>query len=86
MNQIIITFTSNFIPSLILNHRDVSFRFTMSYGPSDFPVSLKLRQQMFVQGKVDSNDKRLSIMAETCFATPTPDENDVKRHDIISNG
>lgn len=72
--------------SLIIFFYNVSFRFTKSYGPRDFPVSLKLRQQMFVQGKVDSNDKRLSIMAEECFATPTPADNDLKRHQIISDG
>lgn len=62
------------------------FRFNASYGRSNFPVSLKLRQQMFVQAKVDSNDKHLSIMAEQCFATPTPDEDDLKRHDILVDG
>ena len=61
-------------------------RFITSYGPEDFPVSLKLRQQMYVQGRVDSNDRKLSIMVGKCFATPTPDENNLKRHDLISDG
>ena len=41
---------------------------------------------MYLQGKVDSNDKQLSILAEKCFATPTPDEENPKRHEILSDG
>ncbi|KAJ7375894.1 hypothetical protein OS493_038215 [Desmophyllum pertusum] len=44
------------------------------------------QQQMYVQGRVDSNDRKLSIMVGKCFATPTPDENNLKRHDLISDG
>ncbi|XP_078375736.1 uncharacterized protein LOC144659170 [Oculina patagonica] len=73
----------NFTVFLELFHSD---SFTTPYSQGEFPVSLKLRQQIFVQGKVDSIDKRLSIMAEKCFATPTPDENDPKKHDILIDG
>ncbi|KAL9966600.1 hypothetical protein ACROYT_G024702 [Oculina patagonica] len=73
----------NFTIVLELYHSD---RFASSFSRSDFPLSLKLRQHIFLQAQVDSNDKRLSIMAETCFATPTPDENDPKRHDILKGG
>ena len=61
-------------------------RFTTAYESDDFPISLKLRQSMFVQGRVDSKDKKLSILLKKCFATPTANENDATKHDIISDG
>ena len=61
-------------------------RFTTAYESDDFPISLKLRQSMFVQGRVDSKDKKLSILLKKCFATPTANENDATKHNIISDG
>ncbi|XP_078378574.1 ZP domain-containing protein-like [Oculina patagonica] len=63
-----------------------SSRYVKPYGPEDYPLSLKLRQQMYFQGRVDSNDKRLSILVDKCFATPTSDENNPKRYEILSDG
>ena len=61
-------------------------RFTTPYKSDDFPISLKLRQSMFVQGRVDSKNKKLSILLENCFATPTANESDATKHEIISDG
>ncbi|CAH3173409.1 unnamed protein product [Porites lobata] len=61
-------------------------RFVKSYSASDYPLSFKLRQLMFFQAKVQSKDKRLSILAKKCFATPTPDQKNPKKHFIMDNG
>ena len=37
----------------------------------DFPVTVPLNQRLYFQLNVDSADKSLSIIADTCFATPT---------------
>ena len=62
------------------------FRFITSYSASDYPLSFKLRQLMFFQAKVQSKDKRLSILAEKCLATPTSDHKNSKKHFIMDNG
>lgn len=41
---------------------------------------------MYLQGKVDGKDKRLSIMFENCVATPTPDEKHAVGLQILTNG
>ena len=61
-------------------------RYETVYSQDDFPVSLKLRQQIYLQAKVDSDDKTLGILADKCFATPTPNENDPKKYLILKNG
>lgn len=71
---------------LILVNHPRHFRFSVLYRPEDFPLSLKLRQNIYLQGRVQTNDKRLSIIAERCFATPTPNNNDPKKHVILDNG
>ena len=45
-------------------------RFLVSYKKKDFPVTVPLRKILYVQVSVDSEDKRLAILAEECFATP----------------
>ena len=40
------------------------------YGKNDFPLIVSLRKMLYVQVKVESEDKRLAILAEECFATP----------------
>jgi len=53
--------------------------YNTAYGLAEFSLSLKLRRQMYLQARVDSIDKRLTVMAEKCFATLTPNENDAKK-------
>ena len=47
--------------------------FVNNYRKEDFPVSVTLRERLFVKVSVDTDDEKLEIMAETCFATPDPD-------------
>lgn len=62
-------------------------RYVGSYGKKDFPLIVSLRKLLYVQVKVESEDKRLAIIAEECFATP--DVNPLKpglRYMFIKDG
>ena len=50
-------------------------RYLGHYTKKDFPVYVPLRKILFVQVSVDTEDKRLEILAVECFATPDPDPN-----------
>lgn len=59
--------------------------YTESYGAADYPVSMGLNQPMYVQLAVDSPDDRLSIIADSCYATPTQDPQDNSKYYIIED-
>ena len=48
-------------------------RFRNEFRKSEFPVVVSLRQILYVKVLVSSDDTRLSILAEKCFATPDAD-------------
>ncbi|XP_078354329.1 pancreatic secretory granule membrane major glycoprotein GP2-like isoform X3 [Oculina patagonica] len=50
-------------------------QFIGDYKKKDFPVYVPLRKILFVEVSVDTEDSRLKILAEECFATPDPDPN-----------
>lgn len=50
-------------------------RFWGYYKKEDFPLHVLLRKDLFVEVSVDTEDTRLAILAEECFATPNPDPN-----------
>ena len=50
-------------------------KFIGHYKKKDFPVYVPLRKSLFVEVSVDTEDTRLEIFAEECFATPDPDPN-----------
>ncbi|XP_078354042.1 uncharacterized protein LOC144638689 isoform X1 [Oculina patagonica] len=50
-------------------------QFIGDYKKKDFPVYVPLRKMLFVEVSVDTEDSRLEILAEECFATPDPDPN-----------
>ena len=61
--------------------------FLSPYTKKDFPVEIKLRKELFVEVSVDTEDSRLEILAEECFATPDPDpNNEVLRYTFIQYG
>ena len=64
----------------------VIYRYLTAYTQEDFPLQLKLRQNVNLEAKVESKDKRLSVLPDTCYATPTPSQNDAKRVLILKNG
>ena len=45
-------------------------RYHSSYKKKDFPIMVPLRKMLFVEVSVDTEDDRLSILAEHCWATP----------------
>ena len=52
-----------------------NYQFIGEYKKKDFPVYVPLRKILFVEVSVDTEDSRLEILAEECFATPDPDPN-----------
>ena len=60
-------------------------KFLSPYMKSDFPVDVVLRQLLFFEVSVTSDDKRLSIRADRCYATPSNDRKDDLKHELIEN-
>ena len=60
-------------------------KFLSPYMKSDFPVDVVLRQHLFFEVSVTSDDKRLSIRADRCYATPSNDRKDDLKHELIEN-
>ena len=58
-------------------------RFASAYTSSDYPVEVKLRQNLNFQASVKSKDKTLSVLAENCYATPSKDRT---KYYLIRNG
>lgn len=63
-----------------------SCRFTRAYVESDFPVQVKLRQDLFFQVSVKSKDNSLSVLAENCYSTPTQDQLHAVKYHLIKDG
>ena len=60
--------------------------FTRPYKENDFPVSVVLRNLLFFEVSVTSDDKQLSIIADRCYATPTLDRRNPLKYEFISEG
>jgi len=61
-------------------------RYVGPYTQNDFPVMKKIRERIFFEAAVDTIDHRLTILAEDCYATPTPNRNSNPKYWIIQNG
>ena len=61
-------------------------RFVSRYTKDDFPVAVMLREHLFFEILVISSDKRLSIIADRCFATPTQDKKNSLKYEFIRKG
>ncbi|KAL9966948.1 hypothetical protein ACROYT_G025096 [Oculina patagonica] len=61
-------------------------KFTTAYTESGYPVQVKLRQNLYLQASVKSKDKRLSVLAEDCYATPSQDRQHATKHHLIKGG
>ena len=59
--------------------------FSEGYGPADFPLAVGLNTPLYVQLLVDSPDDRLSIIADSCYATPTPNPKDTSKYYVIED-
>ena len=56
------------------------------YGDQDFPVGVSVSQRIFMQLEVASPDKRLTVAAHRCHATPDQNANNSIFYDIIAEG
>lgn len=45
-----------------------------------------IRERMYFELHVDTEDRRLTIFALDCFATPSQDRNALPRYDVIKDG
>lgn len=65
-------------------YRNSSYQST--YSQDEFPVTLNLRQQLYFESQVQTEDSRLSILALECYATPSQDRTAQPRYNLIENG
>ena len=49
-------------------------------------MQVKLRQDLYFQASVKSKDKRLSVLAEKCYATPSQDRVHATKYYLIKDG
>ena len=61
-------------------------RFKSRYTEKDYPVQVKLRQDLYFEASVKSKDKTLSVLGENCVATPTQDSKHATSYPLITNG
>ena len=63
----------------------LSTRFKSRYTEKDYPVQVKLRQDLYFEASVKSKDKTLSVLGENCVATPTQDSKHGTSYPLITN-
>ena len=61
-------------------------RFVSPYMKDDFPIGVVLRERLYFEVLVTSDDKQLSIIADRCFATPTQDQSNPLKNGFINKG
>ena len=61
-------------------------RFVSPYTKDDFPVAVVLRERLFFEVSVTSDDEQLSILADQCYANPTQDRKNSLKYEFIRNG
>ncbi|XP_078692141.1 oncoprotein-induced transcript 3 protein-like [Branchiostoma floridae x Branchiostoma belcheri] len=63
-------------------------QFLQPYGEADFPLSMALRSDMFLQLEAvgHQQDSELSVLAERCMATPSMNPNDQLQYILVDNG
>ncbi|XP_078377370.1 uncharacterized protein LOC144660588 isoform X1 [Oculina patagonica] len=60
--------------------------FIEPYSQDDFPVMFNIRERMYYEIRVDTEDDRLTILALECYATPSQDRDSQPRYDVIRDG
>lgn len=71
-----------------------NFTFMMDMYPTDqyeapydsYPVQKDLNDEMYLEVKVLSNDSKLVLIPEKCWATPSSDPDDDKSYAFIEDG
>lgn len=57
--------------------------FTQAFN---MPVHVNLRQPMYIEVALETNDRELKVLAETCKATPTNNPNDPISYVFLRDG
>ena len=60
-------------------------RFASPFKRDDFPVTVVLRERLFFEVAVLSNDKQLSIKADRCYASPMQDQTNSLKYEFVKN-
>ncbi|CAH1225288.1 OIT3 [Branchiostoma lanceolatum] len=56
------------------------------YRANQYPIHLKLRQQVYMQLEVQGHGQNLSVLALNCKATMSPEPNDTLQYQLINDG
>ena len=59
--------------------------YTNPYAPEDYPVDIKLRENLYFEASVSADDG-LELFVDTCVATPTINPYSSPQYKFIENG
>ena len=60
--------------------------FVNPYTKVDFPVAVELHRRLYFEVSVATDDKKLSVRADRCYATPTQDQKNSLKYEFIKKG
>ena len=60
--------------------------FENPYTKDDFSVAVGLHRRLFLEVSVATDEKKLSIRADRCYATPTQDQKNSLKYEFIKKG
>nr|XP_058952658.1 uncharacterized protein LOC131780054 isoform X2 [Pocillopora verrucosa] len=61
-------------------------RYLTPFSYNDYPITVNLRDQLFLQLAVQSHQSNLVLFVDTCKATPTPDPYSVPQYVFLQRG
>lgn len=61
-------------------------RYLTAFSYNDYPITVNLRDQLFLQLAVQSHQSNLVLFVDTCKATPTPDPYSVPQYVFLQRG
>ena len=56
------------------------------YGIDEYPVPVTINEPLYVQASANIKDSWLEVEADMCYATPTPNRDDLTKYYLIRNG
>lgn len=60
--------------------------FVNPYTKVDFPVAVELHRRLYFEVSVATDDKKLLVRADRCYATPTRDQKNSLKYEFIKKG
>lgn len=52
----------------------------------EYPLDVQLNEWMYIQTSVKSNDSKLALFNDKCWATPSSDANDKENYVLLEKG